>query len=189
MTQCCWHPFRSSCGAWCMSRGVYLPKQCQRQLVWSRTDVTKHSGPCPIIYVVVQSILLASMLSTCRERCASGESPLNIAPCYGGRTSTTCRMRYVERHVDTVHVFDMMTSSNESISAWLALCAGNSPVTGEFPAQRPVVRSFDDWVYNREAGNWRHNRDHYDVTVMENASMKSSLIQHIAASSDERPGS
>ena len=31
----------------------------------------------------------------------------------------------------------------ETFSALLALCAGNSPVTGEFPAQRPVTRSFD----------------------------------------------
>ena len=30
----------------------------------------------------------------------------------------------------------------ETFSALLALCAGNSPVTGEFPAQRPVTRSF-----------------------------------------------
>ena len=28
-------------------------------------------------------------------------------------------------------------------SALLALCVGNSPVTGEFPSQRPVTRSFD----------------------------------------------
>ena len=28
-------------------------------------------------------------------------------------------------------------------SALLAICAGNSPVAGEFPAQRPVTRSFD----------------------------------------------
>ena len=28
-------------------------------------------------------------------------------------------------------------------SAKLALCAGNSPVSGEFPSQRPVTRSFD----------------------------------------------
>ena len=28
-------------------------------------------------------------------------------------------------------------------SALLAFCAGNSPVYGEFPAQRPVTRSFD----------------------------------------------
>ena len=30
----------------------------------------------------------------------------------------------------------------ETHSALLALCAGNSPVTGEFPSQRPVTRSF-----------------------------------------------
>ena len=30
-----------------------------------------------------------------------------------------------------------------TFSALLALCAGNSPVTGEFPTQRPVTRSFD----------------------------------------------
>ena len=31
----------------------------------------------------------------------------------------------------------------ETFSALLALCVGNSPVTGEFPSQRPVTRSFD----------------------------------------------
>ena len=31
----------------------------------------------------------------------------------------------------------------ETFSALLALCAGNSPVPGEFPTQRPVTRSFD----------------------------------------------
>ena len=37
----------------------------------------------------------------------------------------------------------MMTSSNGNIFAILALCVGNSPVTGEFPSQRSVTRSFD----------------------------------------------
>ena len=37
----------------------------------------------------------------------------------------------------------MMTSSNGNISALLAICAGNSPLSGEFPAQRPVTRSSD----------------------------------------------
>ena len=36
-----------------------------------------------------------------------------------------------------------MTSSNGTFSALLAICVGNSPVSGEFPAQRPVTRSFD----------------------------------------------
>ena len=30
-----------------------------------------------------------------------------------------------------------------TFSALLVLCAGNSPVSGEFPSQRPVTRSFD----------------------------------------------
>ena len=64
----------------------------------------------------------------------------------------------------------------ETYSALLALCVGNSPVTGEFPSQRPVTQSFDfficawinGWVNNREAGDLRRNRAHYDVVVMVN---------------------
>ena len=63
----------------------------------------------------------------------------------------------------------------ETFSALLAICAGNSPVPGEFPTQRPVTRSFDvyfdlrpdnGWVNNREAGDLRRYRTHYDVIVM-----------------------
>ena len=63
----------------------------------------------------------------------------------------------------------------EAFSALLALCAGNSPVIGELPAQRPVTRSFDvffiwtwmnGWVNTREAGDLRRHRAHYDVFVM-----------------------
>ena len=38
---------------------------------------------------------------------------------------------------------DMMASPNVNIFRVTAHWAGNSPVTGEFPAQRPVTRSFD----------------------------------------------
>ena len=37
----------------------------------------------------------------------------------------------------------------ETFSALLALFAGNSPVTGEFPSQRPVTRSFDVFLNKR----------------------------------------
>ena len=62
----------------------------------------------------------------------------------------------------------------EIFSALLAICAGNSPVTGEFLAQRPGMRSFDvffdlrllnGWVNNGDAGDLRRRRAHYDVTV------------------------
>ena len=48
-----------------------------------------------------------------------------------------------QNHVYFTGTVCMMTSSNGDISALLAICAGNSPVPGEFPAQRPVTRSFD----------------------------------------------
>ena len=62
----------------------------------------------------------------------------------------------------------------ETFSALLAICAGNSPVTGEFLLQRPVARSFDvfydvqtnDWANHRDAGDFRRHRAHYDLTVM-----------------------
>ena len=36
-----------------------------------------------------------------------------------------------------------MTSSNRNIFRVTGFCAANSPVTCEFPAQRPVTQSFD----------------------------------------------
>ena len=49
-----------------------------------------------------------------------------------------------------------MTSSNGNISALLAICTGNSPVTGEFPTQRPVTRSFDapDKRLSKQSWGW-----------------------------------
>ena len=41
------------------------------------------------------------------------------------------------------YVANKMTSSNGNIFRVTGLCAGNSPVTGEFPTQRPVTRRFD----------------------------------------------
>ena len=64
----------------------------------------------------------------------------------------------------------------ETFSALLAICAGNSPVPGEFPTQRPVTRRLiftlicariNGWVNNREAGNLSRNGGHYDVIVMQ----------------------
>ena len=51
---------------------------------------------------------------------------------------------YILREISDIIIYpciNMMTS--ETFSALLAICAGNSPVPGEFPAQRPVTRSFD----------------------------------------------
>ena len=71
----------------------------------------------------------------------------------------------------------------ETFSALLVICAGNSPVPGEFPTQRPVTRSFDVyfdlhpnkrlskqswgwWFETLSPPLWRHrngNRVHYKL--------------------------
>ena len=43
----------------------------------------------------------------------------------------------------------------ETISALLAICAGNSPVSGEFSAQKPVARRFDVFFDLRLDGRLR----------------------------------
>ena len=51
----------------------------------------------------------------------------------------SCAWWNIGRHPDASI---LRTSSKETVSALLALCAGNSLVTGELPSQRPVTRSF-----------------------------------------------
>ena len=63
----------------------------------------------------------------------------------------------------------------ETFSALLALCAGNSPVTGGFPSQGQwrwaLVFSLigaltNGWVNNRDGVDLRRHRAHNDITVM-----------------------
>ena len=68
----------------------------------------------------------------------------------------------------------------ETFTALLAICAGNSPVPSEFPAQRPVTRSFDvffdqrlnkrlskqswDWWFKTPSLSlWRNCNDHQSI--------------------------
>ena len=46
-------------------------------------------------------------------------------------------------HAEHKSVMSWWRHQMEAFSALLAICAGNSPVSGEFPVQRPVTRSFD----------------------------------------------
>ena len=74
----------------------------------------------------------------------------------------------------------------ETFSAVLALCAGNSPVPGEFPAQRPVTRSFyvsfdlcpnkwlskqwwDWWFETLSCPSWQHCNDSVTRDVVGNS--------------------
>ena len=77
------------------------------------------------------------------------------------------------RYFASISQFSWWRHLMETLSASLTLCVGNSPVTGEFPAQRPVTRSFDVffvlrlnkrlskqswswWVETPSCSSWRH---------------------------------
>ena len=90
-----------------------------------------------------------------------------------GKTSVRLVKRgpgmFSQVHVEGI----MMASSNGSISRVTGPLCGE--FNGEFPSQRPVTWSFDvffiyarinGWVNNREAGDLRRHRAHYDVNVM-----------------------
>ena len=67
--------------------------------------------------------------------------------------------------------WNIVTSSNGSIFCVTGPLCGDSPATGEFHTQRPVTFSLicawiNGWVNNREAGDLRRHRAHYDVIVM-----------------------
>ena len=78
-------------------------------------------------------------------------------------------------HYSTILI--MMTSSNRTIFRVTGLCVENKPMTGEFPSQRPVTRSFDvffdlrlnkrlsrqsrrQWIETPWGSLWRHLNDH-----------------------------
>ena len=80
----------------------------------------------------------------------------------------------------------------ETFSALLAICAGNSPIPGEFPHKGQwrgalmfslICARINGWVNNGEAGDLRRYRGHYDVSVMAFLS-----VQVNAITWDQLPG-
>ena len=85
-------------------------------------------------------------------------------------STATIVLTYVRRGISEV---PMVTSSNGIISVLLAPCAGNSPVNSPHKSQWRGALMFsliwawiNGWVNNREAGDLRRQRAHYDVIAM-----------------------
>ena len=72
-------------------------------------------------------------------------------------------------------IFTWWRHQMETFSALLALCAGNSPVPVNSPHKGQwrgalmftlICARINNWVNNREAGDLRRHRGHYDFNVM-----------------------
>ena len=116
----------------------------QTPVVWTFLPVQSTDNRFHVNYPVVRCQSEASGL------CCGGldKSPLT--------QSGSHSLWYLGRHSRYVHQ-NMMTSSNGNIFRVTGHLRGNSPVTGEFPAQRPVTRSFDvfcDLRLNKQWWNW-----------------------------------
>ena len=82
-------------------------------------------------------------------------NPLSAKPDQMRLHDLTCEMtsdswRYVGPNNNTWSMAESWwLHQMEILSALLRICAGNSPITGEFTVQRPVTRSFDVFFYLR----------------------------------------
>ena len=75
----------------------------------------------------------------------------------------------------------------ETFSAILALCAGNSSVTGEFPSPKAsdmelkcilICAWIKSWVNNRDADDLRRYHAHYDVIAMQAVEFRFHVTEH-----------
>ena len=95
---------------------------------------------------------------------------------YPWKTYIKINCKYILNNVNVTKI-SWWRHQMEIFSALLAICAGNSPVTGEFPTQRPVTRSFDVyfdlrpnerlskqwwgwWFETLSRSLWRHRNDY-----------------------------
>ena len=96
------------------------------------------------------------------------------------------------KHISHRASYSWWRHQMETFSALLAICAGNSPVTGEFPTQRPVTRSFDVyfdlrpkerlskqwwgwWFETLSRSLWRHRNDQRSLYLSQ-----FQLLKHIS---------
>ena len=93
---------------------------------------------CPIASVTAFSVMCSD------KRKAGSPCVYNVAWIHHNQ----CRTGVLTHAVPTApepprYCYSWWRHQMKTFSALLSFCAGNSPVPGEFPAQRPVTRSFD----------------------------------------------
>ena len=126
------------------------------------------------MYILASRILL-------NHNCCQHQMPLDCGP-YVTVSIVTKIYNFIKKMLSmgtcqgsSAELISMMTSSNGNIFRVAGHLCRDSPVTGEFPAQKLVKQSFmfslicawiNGWVNNDEDVDLRRHRAHYDVTVM-----------------------
>ena len=149
-------------GQW---RGALMfPLICAWINVWASNrearDLRRHRAHYDVTVMYMRPILLICVQVT--------KTDVHTFPfpllCFSNKSSThECTINHgIIKPFLVVFQQNDTSISLETFSVLLALCAGNSPVTGEFPSQRPVTRSFDvffdlrpnEWLNKQSWGWW-----------------------------------
>ena len=112
------------------------------------------------IYIYVNSIIIKK--SECTGELIHALCSKDVKICH--------RWRRTWKNNNKTSKTNMMTSSNATFSALLALCAGNSrwPVISPHKGHWCFLQSapwINGWVNNRDVGDLKRQRAHYDVIV------------------------
>ena len=122
---------------WKSFPGHYLMTRCRVTYIchWNGSSSVQVLV-CRLLQMIFSNIFLWNKI---RVLGFSNESALLILHATG-RTSAEVCCQWSSYHGNS---YLIMTSSNGIIFRVTGLCAGNPPVTCEFPPQRPVTRSFN----------------------------------------------
>ena len=104
------------------------------------TAIQHCPGLCHL--VVEQQVITWNSKRLSVKICSFGRESMICSECRDLSWCQLCHDDYMWKpHIN--HAFPWWRNQMETFSTLLTICGGNSSITNEFPAQRPVMRSFD----------------------------------------------
>ena len=142
MTQICQRPnaMITSLNNWLHSASLFLPN-----IILVESNSALFNSGCHGAYRVKKTSNESITPTHVKKFCWKGVKEALIQSCFWSAPQGTWSIAMMDatgKH-RTGYPKTWWRHQMETFSALLAICTGNSPVNGEFPAQRPVTRSFD----------------------------------------------
>ena len=115
----------------------YIEQKCQAQLSRLRQELA-------IIVKIISNFNFIAIATNCFNASFYSKIVISLTYMQFKRLNVTATSNWYLFGISAAfNRYPWWRHQMKTFSVLLALCAGNSPVTGEFPSQRPVTRSFD----------------------------------------------
>ena len=148
-------------------------------IAWTNVDLSLVRSSDNHLRAISQEISHPSVIKiSLKITCLKFHSDLPVANEINGSSFIhviVCRLSAAKSLHGPMLTYSWWRHQMGTFSALLALCAGNSPVPVNSPHKGQwrgalmfafICAWINDWVNNREAGDLRRHRGHYDVSVM-----------------------